>query len=152
MLRRLHSLLYRISWPYLPHVVLHRRLYKPSGLLYFSSNDKSVAPSANSGLPVPKDNEDRYIAVFTCKICNHRSAKSFSKRAYNHGVVYVKCAGCNNLHLISDQLGWFGDGKENIEDILAKKGEEIHKAELGEEIPEEDLKLVSSLKGSKHFD
>eukprot|EP00375_Theileria_parva_P003298 XP_765979.1 hypothetical protein [Theileria parva strain Muguga] len=72
----------------------------------------------------------RYIAVFTCNICNYRSAKSFSKQAYHHGIVYVKCESCNNLHLISDQLGWFGE-KQNIEEILQRKGEDVSKMELG---------------------
>ncbi|XP_954303.1 uncharacterized protein TA20720 [Theileria annulata] len=100
---------------------------------------------------------DRYIAVFTCNICNNRTAKSFSKQAYHHGIVYVKCESCNSrkllliiIHLISDQLGWFGE-KQNIEEILLKKGQEVSKMELGENVSDSDLQLIQSLKHNKYF-
>jgi len=33
-------------------------------------------------------------------------------------VVLIRCEGCDNLHLIADNLGWFRDERVNIEDIL----------------------------------
>ena len=51
-----------------------------------------------------------------------RSAKPFSRQAYDHGVVIVQCPGCSARHLLADRLGWFGEAG-SIEDVLADKGE-----------------------------
>ncbi|GAW83018.1 hypothetical protein, conserved [Plasmodium gonderi] len=74
-----------------------------------------------------KKSKEYMVLMFTCKICNKRSAKKFSKQAYNKGVVIIRCPSCENLHLISDQLGWFQEGKTNIEQILKDKGENVIK-------------------------
>ncbi|CAD2107055.1 Hsp70-escort protein 1, putative DNL-type zinc finger protein, putative [Plasmodium vinckei] len=74
-----------------------------------------------------KKKKEYMVLMFTCKICEKKSAKKFSKQAYNNGVVIIRCPQCNNLHLISDQLGWFQDGKTNIEQIIQEKGEKVIK-------------------------
>ena len=72
--------------------------------------------------------------VFTCTVCNTRSAKKFSEQAYNHGVVLVRCPGCQSLHLIADRLGFFtddevdgnGDGTGwDVQKALEKRGDNI---------------------------
>ncbi len=80
---------------------------------------------------------NRQLAIiYTCNVCNTRSAKKFTERAYNHGVVLVRCPNCESLHLIADRLGYFtdedevGSNSENKDDGNGenkKKGWDIEK-------------------------
>ncbi|XAR72126.1 hypothetical protein NMG60_11018652 [Bertholletia excelsa] len=67
--------------------------------------------------------------IYTCKVCETRSIKTVCRESYEKGVVVVRCGGCNNLHLIADHLGWFGE-PGNIEDLLAARGEEVKKGSV----------------------
>jgi protein import protein ZIM17 len=39
----------------------------------------------------------------------------------------IRCEGCDNLHLIADNLGWFKDEKTNIEKIMQDEGKKMFK-------------------------
>lgn len=103
----------------------------------FSTNSfkfKDVEPSET-----PQNLEGKFQLMFTCKKCDTRNMKHITKQAYYKGVVIVICDGCNNKHLIADNLNWFSDmnGKKNIEDIMAEKGETVQK------IMSEDLEFIA---------
>lgn len=70
-----------------------------------------------------------FMMVFTCKVCETRSMKMASREAYEKGVVVVRCQGCDNLHLIADRLGWFGE-PGSVEELLAARGEEFKKGSM----------------------
>ena len=63
--------------------------------------------------------------AFTCVKCETKQARTFSKESYEKGVVLVRCEGCDKLHLIADNLGWFNDEKTNIQTIMEEKGEKL---------------------------
>lgn len=64
--------------------------------------------------------------LFTCKVCETRSAKTMSRVTYETGIVIVRCPECRNLHLIADRLGWFGE-KGSVEDFLEQQGVSVRK-------------------------
>lgn len=95
-----------------------------------SPHDVKLALDAGlTDLPGAKTGRGKKLAiVFTCTVCETRSAKQFTERAYRHGVVLVRCPGCQNLHLIADRLGYFEDkdgGGWDIEKAMARMGENV---------------------------
>ncbi|KII92792.1 hypothetical protein PLICRDRAFT_89327 [Plicaturopsis crispa FD-325 SS-3] len=104
-----------------------------------STPSTSVSTSSDSAPLEPPPDEPRLSFTMTCTAtgCTTRSSHTFTKRAYQTGVVLVQCPGCSNRHLIADHLGWFSDATQGgknptIEDILRAKGEGVRRGRVSE--------------------
>ena len=95
----------------------------------FCSSNKS---EKTESYPLGKIETPKMYLSYTCKVCGTKNSKIISKQAYTKGVVIVRCEGCESLHLIADNLGWWPDleGKTNIEQILAEKGETVQRGDI----------------------
>lgn len=68
-----------------------------------------------------------------------------NKKSYTEGVVIIKCDGCQNNHLIADNLGWFRDGSVNIEDLMREKKDELKKLDSADLLNIEDANLLKDV-------
>lgn len=77
---------------------------------YFSRSVLSTEKDKVTKHPIGELEGTMYIS-YTCKVCHMKNAHTFSKHAYRKGVVIVTCEGCDNHHLIADNLDWFSHFK-----------------------------------------
>ncbi|KNC49184.1 inositol 5-phosphatase [Thecamonas trahens ATCC 50062] len=116
----------------------------------------SLAGGSGDGGAVD-DPDGTLMMVFTCDVCETRSAKTFSRHAYHHGVVLVRCDGCQSHHLVADNLGWTDAGGSGappgtLEAILKAKGKELRKldgADALEYVADHANELESTLEALK---
>ncbi|KAG7365438.1 DNL zinc finger-domain containing protein [Nitzschia inconspicua] len=105
-----------------------------------NNNNNNMETTASSPEPPPniipgsQTGGKKLAIIFTCTVCNTRSAKQFTEKAYQKGVVIVQCPGCKNRHLIADNLGFFedchdedgdGSGGWNIEKAMQRMGDHV---------------------------
>ncbi|KAF9952223.1 hypothetical protein BGZ70_000691 [Mortierella alpina] len=92
-----------------------------------TDDEGHIQPQQQNPIPPNTDPKARMFIGFTCTVCNHRSHKTMSKHAYQHGVVIMQCDHCKNRHLMADHLGWFKTGGVTVEDLVKERGETVRK-------------------------
>ena len=105
---------------------LNQRFYHLSKFNLSSNGDDVNKFNDNLDVPGVKSQGDKLVMVYTCKVCETRSAKKISKHGYEKGVVVIRCPSCDSMHLIADNLGLFEDGRDwNIQKYLESQGENV---------------------------
>jgi len=71
----------------------------------------------------------KFQLQYTCKICDTRNSIKVTRIAYRKGIVIARCKGCDNKHLIADNLNWlsgfdYDNGETNIEQYMQNRNEE----------------------------
>eukprot|EP01036_Dinobryon_divergens_P027758 gene27759-36580_t len=97
----------------------------------------SKVPKPNIITPAygPQSNIDKFLMMYTCKLCSGRNAQMVSKVAYTKGMVVSTCRHCKKLHLIADNEGKLDMAQygKKIEDFLLEKGESVQRISITEQ-------------------
>jgi hypothetical protein len=108
------------------HMLNLSKKFSTSSISGTSDNNEDSSTLKNSSefpdVPGVQTSGDKMIIMFTCTVCDTRSARKISKQAYEHGIVMVRCSGCNNRHLIADRMGVFEDSIESSGPAATSKG------------------------------
>ena len=109
---------------------------KISGIRQNMGRFSSEIPKPKVIKPNDPQNEkksiEKFMMMYTCKICNQRNAQMVSKVAYTKGMVISTCKGCKSKHFISDNEGKLDMGEygKKIEDFLVQNGENVQRMAL----------------------
>jgi hypothetical protein len=74
-----------------------------------NNQDSKRGEDVLSSIPGAEKGGKKLVLVYTCGVCDTRTAQKFTEQAYRHGVVLCRCPGCKRWHLIADRLGYFED-------------------------------------------
>jgi hypothetical protein len=114
----------------------------PAGRWLLPLGARGLSGGASPALPGVRAEEDAYALLFTCRVCETRTARRVSKSAYHTGTVLIRCPGCRNMHLIADHKGFFHDGAFDAAAVLAERGETVVRAGGGSGGDEHVLELT----------
>jgi protein import protein ZIM17 len=109
------------------------RYAEPDGGLERMGDDSGVSRiTPSSGV----SNVEKFLMMYTCKVCDGRNAHMVSKVAYNHGMVVTTCRHCKNRHLIADNeqkldMGPDTPAYQKVEELLKMRGEKVQKMQVG---------------------
>jgi hypothetical protein len=70
------------------------------------------------------------VVMYTCRVCETRSARRVSRAAYERGSVLLRCPGCRGLHVLADHLGYFDDAAVDAAALLERRGERVRRGAL----------------------
>jgi hypothetical protein len=68
--------------------------------------------------------------MYTCRVCETRSARRVSRAAYERGSVLLRGPGCRGLHVLADHLGYFDDAAVDAAALLERRGEVVRRGAL----------------------
>ncbi|CAK9316815.1 unnamed protein product [Citrullus colocynthis] len=91
--------------------VLRERRYKVLAVSrlvdgYLGDDDESAQRNSDMGAAIDIKLPRRSLMVtFTCNQCSERTKRLINRLAYERGLVFVQCAGCQKYHKLVDNLG-----------------------------------------------
>ena len=89
----------------------------------------SASASAYASAPAPAP-PALVVVMYTCRVCETRSARRVSRAAYERGSVLLRCPGCRGLHVLADHLGYFDDAAVDAAALLERRGERVRRGAL----------------------